>query len=123
MAAAIVGPDRKFMGCHRTWLDPQIAAGTLPEGSSGKATIIGLDNDALPAKKMRGLKRGGAIRLNDPRHDCKRIILLVAAWRYKTPALSDCRAAWDAIMQPRDWPSTDEDDQILPSESAESADF
>jgi hypothetical protein len=77
MFAAIVAPDRRFMGCHRTWLDPRLATGKLPKGSSGKATITGPDGEALPAKKMRGLKRGGVIRLNEPRSGSGRIVLLV----------------------------------------------
>ena len=77
MVAAIVGPDRKFMGVHRTWLDPRLSAGDLPKGASGKAVIIGPDGETLSPKKMRGLKRGGAIRLNEPRDDCRRTILLI----------------------------------------------
>ncbi len=72
MVAAIVGPDRHFLGVHRTWLDPRLASGELPEGASGKTEIIGPDGDVLPSKKMRGNKRGGAIRLNDPRYDCRK---------------------------------------------------
>ena len=92
MVAAIVGPDRRFMGAHRTWLDPRLASGELPEGASGKAVITSPDGDALPAKKMRGLKRGGAIRLNDPHYDCRRIVLLVGEGIETTAtALQACR--------------------------------
>ncbi len=77
LVAAIVGPDRRFMGAHSTWLDPRLATGDLPKDASGKAVILGPDGDPLPSKKMRGAKRGGAIRLNDPRYDCQRIILLI----------------------------------------------
>ncbi len=106
MVAAIVGPDRRFMGVHRTWIDPRLADGILPEGASGKVVISGPDGDALPAKKMRGLKRGGAIRVNDPGDDHGRIVLLVgegiettatalqACQRYA--AASDCYVGWAA---------------------------
>lgn len=106
MVAAIVGRDRRFMGSHRTWLDPRLATGELPEGASGKATIVGPDGEALPPKKMRGHKRGGAIRLNDPRYDCKRIVLLIGEGiettatalqaRRRHGAEGDCYVAWAA---------------------------
>ena len=91
MIAAIVGPDRRFMGVHRTWLNPRLAAGGLPDGASGKAVIIGPDGDALPAKKMRGLKRGGAIRLNDPRYDCDRVLLVGEGIETTATALQACQ--------------------------------
>ena len=106
MVAAIVGPDRRFMGVHRTWLDPRLASGGLPEGASGKATILSPDGEPLPAKKMRGWKRGGAIRLNDPRYDCGRIVLLIGEGVETTAtalqacqhhgAPGDCYVAWAA---------------------------
>jgi len=106
MVAAIVGPDRRFMGVHRTWLDPRLATGELPATASGKAVILGPDGDPLPVKKMRGQKKGGAIRLNDPRYDCRRILLLIGGGIETTAtalqacqrhgAEGDCYVGWAA---------------------------
>ena len=44
-----------FIGLHRTWIDlAQL---------DGKAVIANADGECLPAKKVRGSKRGGTIRL------------------------------------------------------------
>lgn len=55
MMAAIQGPDDKFMGVHLTWLDLA--------NPGKKATITAPDGTRCPAKKVKGLAKGGAIRL------------------------------------------------------------
>lgn len=56
MLAAIQGPDGKFSGLHRTWLD-------LAQ-PKGKARVIHPETgEALEVKKALGSKKGGAIRL------------------------------------------------------------
>jgi len=56
MIAAIVGPDGKFAGAHITYLDL-----ARPKG---KAVIVDPDTgEVLPAKKIRGSKKGGFIPL------------------------------------------------------------
>lgn len=56
MLAAIQGPDGKFSGLHRTWLD-------LAQ-PKGKARVIHPETgEALDVKKGLGSKKGGAIRL------------------------------------------------------------
>lgn len=73
MLAAIQGPGGKFLGLHRTWLDPRLGTDLMPpwgdgEGfASGKAQIVGPDGQPVQnSKKMRGGKKGGAIRLTRP---------------------------------------------------------
>lgn len=57
MLAAIQGPDGKFSGLHRTWLDL-----SQPKG---KALVRHPQTgEALDVKKGLGSKKGGAIRLN-----------------------------------------------------------
>ncbi len=58
MLAAIQGPDGRFAGVHRTWIDPD---------RPGKKISLHRDGVALPAKKVEGSKKGGAIRLIGPR--------------------------------------------------------
>lgn len=77
LLAAIVRQDGVFCGVHRTWLDPRLADGSLPAGASGKAQVARADGTPLPPKKMRGAKRGGAIRLADPDPGEGRIVLLL----------------------------------------------
>lgn len=56
MLAAIQGPDGKFAGVHRTWLDL--------DQPKGKARITDPDTgEVLATKKSLGSKKGGAIRL------------------------------------------------------------
>lgn len=56
LIAAIEGPDGKFAGCHRTWID--LAR------PNGKAVIIHRSTgEILPAKKVRGSVKGGSILL------------------------------------------------------------
>lgn len=56
MLAAIQGPDGRFAGVHRTWLDL--------DQPKGKALITDPDTgEVLAAKKGLGSKKGGAIRL------------------------------------------------------------
>lgn len=55
MVAAITDDAGRFAGAHLTWLDPV---------RGGKATIASPETgEPLPAKKVRGSKRRGAIRL------------------------------------------------------------
>lgn len=58
MVAAIQGPDGRLRAVHRTWIDP--------DPPHGKARIVHKGED-LPAKLVRGVKKGGAIRLCTPR--------------------------------------------------------
>jgi hypothetical protein len=54
----ITAPDGHFIGLHATWLDPT--------GAKGKAEIFCPDTgEQLPAKKVRGSKKGGRITLRD----------------------------------------------------------
>lgn len=56
MIAAIVGPNGRFAGAHLTWLDP---------ATPTKMALIDPETgEALPAKKIRGSKRGGHIPLS-----------------------------------------------------------
>jgi hypothetical protein len=56
MVAPIVRADGKFSGLHLTWIDL--------DQPKGKAKILDPEtNEALPAKKVRGSKAGGAIQL------------------------------------------------------------
>jgi hypothetical protein len=56
MLAAIQGPDGKFIGVHRTWIDL--------DQPKGKARILHpVTGEVCNAKKMLGSKKGGTIRL------------------------------------------------------------
>lgn len=55
MLAPILDAGGRFIGVHRTWID-------LGQ-PDGKAVICDGDGVILPAKKVRGSKRGGTIRL------------------------------------------------------------
>lgn len=58
MLAAITGPDGRFIGVHRTWLD--LAR------PNGKAAITDPETgETLAAKKVEGSQRGGKIELRD----------------------------------------------------------
>ncbi|WP_131194055.1 DUF7146 domain-containing protein [Lichenihabitans psoromatis] len=59
MMAAIVGPDGKFGGLHTTWIDLTDPDGKarVPDPKTG---------EFIPAKKVRGSKRGGSILLAQP---------------------------------------------------------
>jgi hypothetical protein len=65
MLAAIQGPDGKFRGLHMTWLDPAINGVRLPPDATGKASLVTPAGEPMSAKKYRGPKQGGAIRLHD----------------------------------------------------------
>ena len=74
MLGAIQGRDDRFAAVHRTWLDPRLGTDAMPpwglgEGmASGKAQILAPDGSpAGNVKKMRGTKKGGAIRLGAER--------------------------------------------------------
>lgn len=56
MLAAIQGPDGRFIGVHRTWIDL--------DQPKGKARILHpVTGEACQSKKMLGSKKGGTIRL------------------------------------------------------------
>jgi len=55
LISAVQGPDGRLRAVHRTWIDL-----TAPKG---KAVILDPDGKAMPAKMVRGSKKGGAIRL------------------------------------------------------------
>lgn len=57
MVAAIQGRDNRFSGIHITWLDLRQPKGKL------KLPDPKRPGEFLPAKKIRGSKKGGAIRL------------------------------------------------------------
>ena len=57
MLAGILAPDGSLIGVHRTWLDL--------ESENGKV-VLEHAGEALPAKKVEGSKKGGAIRLLGP---------------------------------------------------------
>lgn len=60
MVAAITGPDGRFVGLHRTWVDP-----SRPKG---KAQIVCPDTgEILPVKKVLGSMRCGAVSIR-PAH-------------------------------------------------------
>lgn len=60
MIAAVQAPDRRLTAVHRTWLDLD-----QPSGKAVLTDPLGRRND-LPAKKVLGSKKGGAIRLRSP---------------------------------------------------------
>lgn len=58
MVGAIQGRDGHFIGCHITWIDPQL------QTASGKASIVHPETgEILDAKKVRGSQKGGHIEL------------------------------------------------------------
>ena len=57
MVAAIQAPDKKLIGVHRTWIDL-----ARPKGK----TVLEYNGEVMPAKKVHGSKKGGAIRLHTP---------------------------------------------------------
>lgn len=69
MAAAITAADGSFMGLHRTWID-------LAQ-PKGKAIVPNAETgEMLPAKKVRGSHRGGAIFLGGAsRADTRRVFM------------------------------------------------
>lgn len=58
MLGGILAPDGALTGVHRTWIDL--------DQPKGKARITH-DGEAMPAKKVWGSKKGGAIRFSDRR--------------------------------------------------------
>lgn len=67
MVAAVQLPDDRFGAVHQTWLDP-----TRPKG---RAELVDPESgEALATKKVRGTKKGGAIRLFTPAEP-RRIIM------------------------------------------------
>lgn len=60
MIGAVQAPDRRLTAVHRTWLDLD-----QPSGKAVIADPLGRRSD-LPAKKVLGSKKGGAIRLCSP---------------------------------------------------------
>ena len=78
MLAAIQAPDGKFLGVHRTWLDPRLGTAAMPADASGKADIVLADGTpAENKKKMRGLKKTGAIRLTRPPAGDGKAVLII----------------------------------------------
>lgn len=68
MIAAVQGVDHRFSAVHRTWLD--LAR------PNGKASIVDpKTGEALPAKKVIGSKKGGAIRLSGASH-CSPVMVM-----------------------------------------------
>lgn len=93
MLAAITGPDGKFIGVHRTWLDLK--------HSSGKARIVHpKTGELLPAKKVEGSQRGGKIVLRDgePGGVCVlgEGIETVLSWPFLHPGF-DAASLWSGI--------------------------
>jgi hypothetical protein len=96
MIACIHGPDDKFSGVHRTWVDPN--------GKKGKAVIIWRE-EALDAKKVMGSLGGGTIRLITPRDDtgkitATRMVVGEGIETTLTPAVAEARddtAYWCAV--------------------------
>ena len=69
MAAAIVGPTGKFAGLHVTWID-------LIE-ADGKARVADpATGEFVPAKKVRGSKKGGSILLARPARAHPRVLFI-----------------------------------------------
>lgn len=66
MIAAIQYPDGRFSGVHQTWLDH--------EQPKGKVKLTDAEGAELPAKKVLGVKKGGAIRLYTPK-DARRLVM------------------------------------------------
>ena len=59
MLGLVQAPNGRGLGCHRTWYDPA--------ARQGKIAIVDPETGAaMPRKKMRGSKRGAAIRLHTP---------------------------------------------------------
>lgn len=67
MLAPVQRPDGRFGAVHITWIDP---------ARPGKKAVIAhpLSGEALPAKKVRGVKKGGAIHLATPA-DARRLVV------------------------------------------------
>lgn len=85
MMAAIQGPDDHFCGLHITWIDPSRL--------KGKA-LITHNGDTLLAKKMRGSKKGGAIRLRTGFQSK----VLVMAEGIENTALALCSGTYDGAQ-------------------------
>lgn len=67
MLAAVQGKDGRFIGLHRTWIDP--------DRPNGKAEIVDpATGEALKAKKTLGSVKGGAIRLLTPATAMKLVV-------------------------------------------------
>lgn len=69
MVAAVTHSGGRFGAVHQTWLDP--------DAPKGKAEIIHPETgEVLPARKMRGAQRGGAILLFTPSAAGRRRLVL-----------------------------------------------
>lgn len=66
MLAPVMRPDGRFGAVHITWLDPA--------RPGRKAEIVSPKGEQLPAKKVRGAKKGGAIRLATPQ-EARRLVV------------------------------------------------
>ena len=70
MVAAIQGRDDRFIGCHITWIDRNLAT------RSGKAQIVHPQTgEILDAKKVRGSQKGGHIHLGGVSVSPKRFVV------------------------------------------------
>ena len=116
------------------WLDCLMAGSTLRVADTWEQLVrcTALFDDFIASAERIGVGRkaqetifGRDLKRLVPGLDKRRLTIgTVRAWHYKIPPLSDCRGAWDAIMQqPGDWPSEDEDDGVSPGERAGWADF
>jgi hypothetical protein len=68
LLAAMQGPDGRFLGCHRTWID-------LARPKGKPALVHPETGRPLPGKKMLGAKKGGAIRLRGPGAGCGTLVM------------------------------------------------
>ena len=66
MVAAVVLPDGSFGAVHQTWIDLSQASGKVKLFHPNRKEKDGSPL-ALPAKKVRGSKKGGSIRLYTPK--------------------------------------------------------
>lgn len=69
MLAAIQAPDNRFCGVHQTWIDLAQPKGKL------KLPDPKRPGELLPAKKVHGSKKGGAIRLRPRPFDGARMVM------------------------------------------------
>lgn len=85
MIAAVRRPDGAIMAAHQTWIDP-----APPHGKAQ----ISQEGESLPAKMVRGSKKGGAVRLFTP----ERFDTLVMGEGIETTLTA--AAAWGRDLDP-----------------------
>lgn len=89
MLAAIQGPDGKFTGVHRTWLDL--------DQPKGKARIVDpKTGEVVESKKVLGSKKGGSIRLTGDRSSDTMVNAegLETTWSAMMPGVYPDAAFW-----------------------------